>query len=282
MLAACTVFCLGCAPWRAVDTSRPVRYAASWDQFFVDTYANPRQVSILRLGAGEARRAEYWVFEWVDEGQRLRPLYKSTLRNEWVPWSWRAEGDGRFLVTFDDRFEPQGSTENCVVIYDFVRGVTIAKRADDFLPAQWLRTASDRAQWDGGPAYVDPLLHVIFTTTPARARDSVHPFVVLDLPSLSVGVAPAPDAIPARAYCETSNAHAWEWTVSTGGAPEPSWLATFLLPARLRGKRVQPLDDSLAFGPIADEVHFRLDPATGNYERCSAEGWHEPTPNASP
>ncbi|MBL8694240.1 MAG: hypothetical protein JNJ88_09105 [Planctomycetes bacterium] len=265
-----------CAARERSQPHRPERYADSWGQFFIDTYTNPRQVSILRLGAGEARAAEYWVFEWAEGGEQLRPLYKSRLLTTWAPWSWRAEGDGRFLVTFDDRFEPQGSTDHCVVIYDFVRGESKAMRADDFVPEKWRGSEGVRHQWDGGPAYVDPLLQVIYTTTPARARQGTNPFVVIDLPSLSVRAEPPPVALPARTYCETSNGHVWEWAFSMGSAPEPSWLAPFALPTYLKGRRVQPLEDRTAFGAASDEVFFRLDPAQSVYVRCDRAEWREP------
>lgn len=279
LLARCAALDGASAQRQPAGTDRPERYAASWGQFFLETYTNPRQVSLFRLGAGEARPAEYWVFEWTDEGQRLRPLHQAALRTDWVPWSWRAEGDGRFLVTFDDRFEPQGTTDHCVVAYDFVRGKTLSKRADDFVPEKWLGRLSDRRKWDGGPAYVDPLLHVIYTTSPARAREGTHPFVVIDLPSLTVRVEPAPASLPARVYCETSNGHAWEWEFSMGGAPEPNWLAPFALPTFLKGKRVQPLSDRGPFATTRGEVFFRLDAAEGAYVRCAAEEWRDPPSN---
>jgi len=276
LVAVATSFMGACVSTKGGDTHRPSRYAETWGQFSIDTYTNPRQVSILRLGAGEARAAEYWVFEWADGGERLRPLYQSKLRTAWAPWSWRAECDGRFLVTFDDRFEPQGTTERCVAIYDFARGESKAMRADDFVPEKFLSSMSVRHQWEGGPAYVDPLLHVVYTTSPARAREGTNPFVVIDLPSLSVRVEPPPVALPARTYCETSNGHVWEWAFSMGGAPEPSWLAPFVLPAYLKGKRVQPLEDRTAFGAPSDEVFFRLDSAQGVYVRCDRAEWREP------
>lgn len=272
--------CAGPTPAAArgttIATNRPERYADSWGQFFVDTYTNPRQVAILRLGAGDARPAEYWIFEWADGGQRLRPLHQSVLRNSWVPWSWRAAGDGRFLVTFDDRFEPQGVTDNCIVLYDFVRGRTVARRADDFLPEKWLGSASGRAKWDGGPAYVDPLLHVIYVTTPARARQGSNPFVVIDLPSLSVQVRPVPESLPERVYCETRDGHAWEWQFSMGTAAEPDWLTPFALPAFLLGRRVQPLVDEDVFGTRDEVAYLRFDASDGTYVRCPAEQWRDP------
>ena len=282
LLSVCAALLGACAPLRVDDVNRPERYAASWGQFFVDTYTNPRQVSLLRLGAGEARPAEYWVFEWTARDQRLRPLHSAQLRTRWAPWSWRAAADGRFLVTFDDRFEPQGSTDTCVVIYDFVRGESVAVRADEFVPQRWLASASARARWDGGPAYVDPLLHVIYTTTPARARADTNPFVVIDLLSLSVGVEPVPEHLPARAYCETADGHAWEWECSMGDAREPDWLEPLALPRFLKGERVQACSGGEAGGTIEDTVYFRLEAASGDYVRCAASEWTAPPLSGQP
>lgn len=261
---------------RTDTTDRPERYSPHWGQYFVQTFSNPRQVSILRLGAGERRRAEYWVFEWTDRGQRLRPLHQSTLRTDWVPLTWRAEGDGRFLVTFDDRFAPRGSTDRCVVIYDFVRGESVAKRADDFVPQPWLESLSIRRKWSCGPAWVDPLLHRIYPSMPADVRKGTSPYVVVDLPSLSVSVEEAPEQWPARVHCETADGHAWEWEFSMGNADEPAWLAESVLPTYLAAERVRDFEGSNLFDAGARELVFRLDPESGSYRRCASEEWRPP------
>lgn len=276
LAAASSVSSVGAQDPESPMSHRPERYSPAWGQFILDTYTNPRQVSVFRLGAGEARPAEYWVFEWVDGGQRLRPLHRSVLRNDWMPWTWRAEGDGRFLVTFDDRFSPEGSTDNCIVLYDFVRGVTVAKRAEDFLPEQQGENEDAFWKWNTEPVLVDPLLQRIYPTSVARASKGGAPFLVVDLPSLTVRAEPAPESLPERVYRETANGHAWEWEFSMGGGGEPDWLVPQALPLLLQAKQVQPLDDARPFGPREDTVVFRLEADTGEYVRCASSEWQDP------
>ncbi|MCA8950528.1 MAG: hypothetical protein KDE27_13570, partial [Planctomycetes bacterium] len=260
-----------------MKTDRPERYASSWGQFALDTYTDPRQLSILRLGAGAARPAEYHVFEWVDEGRRLRALHHATLRTEWVPWSWRAVGSGRYLVTFDDRFEPQGTSANTVVLYDLVRDRSERFRADDFLPAPWLVSPSRRGEWQIGPSDVDPLLHRIYPSSPDAARDGTCPFLVLDLPSLSVRVLEqVPARLPERVYSETEDGHAFEWEFSMGDASEPNWLLPAALPTLLKARRVRDVDDARPFGGNEVEAVFRREAETGDYVRCDASEWKRP------
>lgn len=262
---------------RRVDVGRPEDYPPYWGQYFVETSADPRQVSILRLGAGRARPAEYGVFEWVEEGRRLRPLYRAALRTEFVPWSWRSVAGGRYLVTFDDRFEPRGRTENCIVLYDFARDTSVAMRLEDFAPPEWLPLLQREQAWGVGPAYVDPLLRVVYPSALREAHRGTRPFFVIDLPSLTVrAVTDLPERLPERVYRETSDGHAWEWKFSTGSEAETDWSRPFVLPAFLRGVRAQPLDDDRPFGGPDPEVYFELDAASGDYVRCAADRWREP------
>ena len=106
---------------------RPKFYSPTWPQFSVEVCLNPRVVSIMRSGAGARRHAEYTVFELVDEGQRLRRRARTVLRNEHVPWLWYVV-NARFLVTEDDRGQGFGTNDNCLVIYDLVRGMSASWR----------------------------------------------------------------------------------------------------------------------------------------------------------
>ncbi len=278
LLTICCGFAYFCTQGKEpTKPGRPDLYSPDWDQFSLDSYTNPRQLSIFRAGAGKARPAEHWVFEWIDEGQRLRSLHKAVLRTEYIPWTWRSVGDGRYLVTFDDRFEPPGTTANCLVMYDFVRGTTVHKRADDFVPTKWLRNLSSRQQWDIGPAYIDPLLHRVYPNSLRASRSGGCPFLVVDLPSMTVRTLEnVPESLPERVYRETADGHTWEWEFSMDSEFEPNWLDHFALPRLLKGKRVQPLADMRPFGTSGKEVFFRLDESSGDYVRCTAEEWRDP------
>ena len=257
---------------------RPAQYSPNWGQFFVESDRNPRQVSFLRLGAGAVRPAEYWVFEWIDGGQRLRALHRAVLRNELVPTSWRGVADGRFLVTFDDRFEPSGTGPNTIVLYDFVRNVTVAKRAQEFLPQEWLAGGVAREHdWADGPAWIDPLCHLLYPTGPDVCRRVGTPFLIVDLPNLSVSArAEVPASLPACVYAETRDGHAWEWTWSMGTAPEPDWGQPFALPTLLKGTLVRDIQQEAPYGAVGSETHFRYDQPTCQYVRCAAGEWRDP------
>ncbi len=66
------------------DQSADLLSPPTGGQFSIDTETDPRQLSIFRLGAGAARPSGCWVFEFVDQGQRLRALHKAVLRTEWT------------------------------------------------------------------------------------------------------------------------------------------------------------------------------------------------------
>lgn len=263
---------------QSAHVERPAQYSPKWGQFFVESDANPRQVSLLRLGAGAVRPAEYQVFEWVDGGQRLRPLHRTVLRNELVPTSWRGVADGRYLVTFDDRFAPHGTSANTLVMYDFVRNLTVAKSARDFLPPEWLAGGVAREHdWVNGPAWIDPVRHLLYPNAPEVCRRNKTPFLVVDLPNLSIHArTEVPASLPARAYAETRDGHAWEWTWSMGNGPEPDWGKPFALPTLLKGTLVRDVPEEPPYGAVGSEVHFRYDEPSRDYVRCAADEWREP------
>jgi len=277
LLVLCSGLVTACAQdSQTREVGRP-EYSPYWGQFSLDTYTNPRQVSILRLGAGSVRPAEYWVFEWVDEGQRLRALHKAVLLTEYVPWSWCGVADGRYLVTFDDRFERPGSTATCLVMYDFVRNTSVAKRLEEFAPEEWFELLRREQRWSVGPAYIDPLLHVVYPSALREAHAGTRPFFVVDLPSLTVrAVTDFPEHLPDRVYCVTRDGHAWEWEVSMGSDSEPDWGSEYVLPTFLKGKRVRPLEDDRPFGGPAQVVYFEYDEASGDYLRCAPDKWRDP------
>src|SRR5690606_24050416 len=139
----------------------------------------------------------------VDAGRRIARLHEHTLRNDYGPWGWRSLGDGRFLVTKNDRFPMPGSglTENALVIYDFVRGTSVARRIEDFLPAdvrEKLRPSGlmEGPGWSSGPGWFDAERLLYYINDPENCRDLGYPFLIVDLRSHSVQTAPVPDHFP--------------------------------------------------------------------------------------
>ena len=253
---------------------RPDTYPAKWGQYEVRSFGGARQVSILRLGAGPRRKAEYFVFDWVNGGERLRPLYKTELRNGLVPLTWKAIGHSRFLVTIDDQFELRGSTDNAIVAYDLARGESKAFRVEQFLPEKWLLEQQRNWMWCSGRPSIDQELLQMYPNRLDRAHNDRGAWLVIDLPSLSVE---APDITPAtlpeRAELETSIRQLWSWSYQNTTTDEVPWGNRFALPTFLNAKRDEGTESSDLFVGKATELTFKLDLETGDYVRCATEDW---------
>lgn len=247
---------VSCAQDPAGDAGKPLDvYSPAWPQFCVEGWHDPRVMTIKRSGAGPARPAEYYVFELVDEGRRLRGLHKQTLRNEYEPWVEESLGRGRFLVTLGE-IPGGGLTESCLVIYDFVRKVSVAWRQEDFLPAdireKWKHDLTAMVirgmGWQGGTDWFDTERLLYYPNSPDDCREYGYPFLVVDLRSLSVKLATAPDhfsdeVVPARRSEAT-----WRWSMGNAGEPEwslPSLLPTYVL-AVVEQNRYHPNKESVS------------------------------------
>lgn len=286
-LAACAV--------RTQENTAVARppFSESWPQFDIFQKRDcPRQVTMLRLGAGDERPAEFSVWEWVENQERLCLLWKTKLRNPYSPKSYVCCDGGRFLVTFDDWLMRRkdtgviqrlsaGTTDNCVVMYDFARGRSRSFRLEQFAPDAWLAHPSFNPDTWMTNAYMHPENRVVFVTSPSfhrRILGENAPFVVLDLMSLRIQVMDrAPVEYSKSVYADTEMQASWGWTFSMGkGAPlEPDWGTEFALPTFLKATRVRDLGPDWPFQPVEDVAYFRLDAKSGDYVRCPAEDWHD-------
>lgn len=291
MLASCTR-----DPGDGTVGKRPESLPSTWPQFSVDGWHDPRVVTINRAGAGPARRAEYYVFELVDEGHRLRRLHQHTLKNEYAPWIPRSLGGGRFLVTLGE-LPDGGLTENCLVIYDFVRNASVAWRLEDFL-AEDIRNklrhlVMEGMGWFGGREGFDTERLCYYPNSPDDCRECGYPFLVVDLRSLSVQVAPIPDQLGPGAETDFFGQTGWRWSMGDAGG-EPGWSVPSLLPTYLlavvdpKQTRMDLLaglclvegEQSPVINNSGETVHgwqtcFKLDAATGDYVRCPISEWVE-------
>lgn len=255
---------------------RPGVYASTFPQLFVEGWPDPRQVTVLRLGTGPGRKAEYWVFEFVREAQRLRRLHRTTLRNEYAPLEWHSADHGRFLVTYDERDRGHGTVDNCLVIYDLVRGVCVSRKAKDFLPENKLQSDGwPEEVWRGARTWIDPSRQMLFPTGPEECREYGKLFLTIDLPSLTVRhSAVAPDRLSAVAYPSISgHATEWKWSMGRDAETEPAWDAVFALPKYLKGTAVWGLDRLRPMGIEREVMYFKLDSASGDYMRCPDDEW---------
>ena len=257
----------------AQQQERPKFYSPHWGQFDVEGSPDPRVVAILRRGAGPHRHAEYSVFELVDEGMRLRYRAQTVLRNEYVPWV-SCVVNARFLVTEDDRGQGFGTTDNCLVVYDLVRGMSASWRLEDMVPDQ----VAESVQYWSAVADVDPVRQIYYPSPPSSCRREGYPFLTVDLPSLSVEYSPVPpEHLPAEVVDDirTRVAMHWTWSMGHSEVKEPDWDTGFALPGYLKGIVRKP-EMMGPLGVTEETVYFKYDDASGDYLRCDAEAWADP------
>ena len=285
---------VSCTQDRTRDAGgRPNVYSAKWTQFDVDGLREPRLMTILRSGAGPVRRAEFYVFELVGRGRRVAVLHKHKLRNEYVPWAWQSLGNGRFLVTKGDR-PGGGLTENCFVVYDFVRSAAVARRLEDFIPFEMRHKGKGvdvGMGWFSGPGTFDAERLLYYPNDVDDCQTRGCPFLTVDLPSLTVAVSSIPDRLGYSVRVWTV-----EWRWSMGNAADPAWDAPSRLPTYLLAvvdERHPRMADLVGLGLTDGEPSqmktseprrptfvgwrtcFKLDGATGDYMRCPVSEWVE-------
>ncbi|MDF1836908.1 MAG: hypothetical protein P1V35_03485 [Planctomycetota bacterium] len=276
ILPACasTERSMGQADKDVSSMDRPQAYPIKWGPYEVRSKQDARQISILRLGAGPRRKAEYSVFDWVDNGERLRPLYQTELKNELIPLTWDALGCGRFLVTTNEQFELRGTGDNAVVLYDLARGKVRSFRVDDFLPEKWLEHQRRNFMWWSGPATIDPDLLQLYPNELERAHKGRTPWLVFDLPSLSVQAPESvPKSLPKRTFLNTSVPITWDWEYANLPGQAIRWGDRFALPQFLYAERREGSAPSNSFAGHAGKFYYRLDTTTGEYVRCKASDW---------
>jgi hypothetical protein len=262
-----------------------IRYRPYMTQFVPKTAKDDPCVLILqRIGASKERTAEYTVFELVDKGHRLRKLSATTARNSVRAMTDKVLGRGRFLVTFDE-LEGFGITDNCLVIYDFVRKSTVAMKLEDFVPADVRAKLRKQVEFFGVEWWRNPVIDyqnlTIYTASPAQCKEFGLPFIVIDVRSQTAEVRPVPAALPPTT--DDSIQHLigpiWDW--SMGGKADPDILAKFAYPAYLR-VTFRPQDVSKEFQEgleFEGAACYELDTGSGDYVRCEMEKWL-PRPDA--
>ena len=260
------------------EVGRPPQYPPTWPQFITSSWADPRTVTIKRSGAGADRPAEFIVLELVNRGSELRILHEAKLRNPFGPWSAVLAGNGRFLITLDDRWIddrsswwPEAKTDNCLVVYDFVRGSSVARKAVDFLPV------GHSANWYGPGFAMDPLRNIVYLSDPSECRRLGRSFVVVDLLSATVrvsGTAPdkLPDGVVEPGRTGDLSAILWDW--SSGESGEPSWTTPSQKPQYLRGvPQGTGVSEFELLGLPREVMVFKLDPTSRTYTRVSEDKW---------
>lgn len=249
LLRTALVLCcipLACAVRAPSNDTRPVQYPEAWQQFRVELKPDWRTVEVFRLGAGMHRPAEYSLFELVDNGRVLRPLFRVTLRNSYCPWTSMLVGNGRFLVTTDDRWVDGqieqcgvGRTDNCLVVYDLV---------GDRVQSWALRDIRDGVPNDAWwhRASFDPercLLYMGDSSSPSDSSGAYEREFVVDLIAGAVQVQSCNRGTGgARLRAGGGSRVRWDWWNGSDG--EPSWNADSVLPRFLRVSPPRPpLDD---------------------------------------
>jgi hypothetical protein len=262
-----------------------IRYRPYMTQFVPKTAKDDPCVLILqRIGASKERTAEYTVFELVDKGHRLRKLSATTARNSVRAMTDKVLGRGRFLVTFDE-LEGFGITDNCLVIYDFVRKSTVAMKLEDFVPADVRAKLRKQVEFFGVEWWRNPVIDyqnlTIYTASPAQCKEFGLPFIVIDVRSQKAEVRPVPAALPPTT--DDSMQHLigpiWDW--SMGGKADPDIHTKFAYPTYLK-IMFRPQDVTTEFRDgleFAESACYELDPASGDYARCAPEKW-VPRPDA--
>ena len=262
-----------------------IRYQPYMTQFGLQTATDDPCVLILeRLGASKERTAEYTVFELVDKGHRLRKLSATTARNAVRAMTDMVLGRGRFLVTFDE-LEGFGITDNCLVMYDFVRKSTVALKLEDFVPADVRAKLRKQVEFFGVEWWRNPVIDyqnlTIYTASPAQCKEFGLPFIVIDVRSQTAGVRPVPAALPLTT--DDSIQHLigpiWDW--SMGGKADPDIQTKFAYPTYLKiwfrpQDVTREFKESLEFD---ESACYELDSASGDYLRCAPEKW-VPRPEA--
>ena len=253
-------------------------------------------MTIMRSGGGPARRAEFSVFELVDEGRRLARLHKQTLQNDYGTWVTQSLGKGRFLITIGE-IPGGGDTENCLVIYDFVRKTSIAWKQEDFIPADIRERLKGEGVtkglgWYSGFSWVDSDRVLYYPNDADECREHGFPFLIVDLRGPTVQLVPVPDHVTHDAERPGPGWVSWRW--SMGNASEPAWDVPSILPTYLLAvvdQKHYPVNDLAAVGLAEGEASlvkdrmddvvlgwqtcFKLDAATGDYVRCAVSEWVE-------
>ena len=149
---------------------------------------------------GPERHGYVTVFEYLGEGKSLRKLYERELLTKRIPLGRALSSDGRFFLTIDD-FQSSGISPFTVVIYDLARQEHTAYAGKDFLSKELIKSLSHQGfvrgfKWRGKDGLFNLNNTKFYPTLPSNCEDEGVPFVVIDLPTRTVRVEPAPAKDP--------------------------------------------------------------------------------------
>ena len=255
------------------------RYRPWVAQFVCRTSKDDHHVMLLsRHGGLKERPVEFTVFELIDKGNRLRKVHAVTGRNPNMPMYWDSMGRGRFLVTLDEA-EGFGITNNCLVMYDFVRKSTVAMKLEDFVPAEERAKLRKQVEFHGFEWWRNPVIDyqnlTIYTASPAQCKEFGLPFVMIDVRSQKAEVRPVPAALPPTTDDSINHLIGPIWDWSMGGKADPDILAKFAYPVYLR-VTFRPQDVSKEFREGLEfdgAACYERDEGSGDYVRCEMEKW---------
>ena len=253
-------------------------------QFSFCTSADPRTVGVVRMGSKD-RPSEVSVFEIVRSGERLRRLGSLALEGRPRPLKLFLLGGGRYVVSLGE-FEGGWTTDNCVVVYDCRRNERNAMSLEEFLPER-ITTALRPSpvfrgkDWTRGSSGFDVTNQLFIPNMRAEVGEG-YPFVVVDLRDRSASVRSDGDAWPSTFERFSSPEEVvWDWSMGKEAYPEID--AQFALPCLLRAV----VDSGVASAELQrffgerDQVYYRLDSQSGDYEACSPEDWVPRLPAAT-
>lgn len=249
-------------------------------QFAFRSSDNPRYIYMSRSGIGKNRPHEITVFEIIERGKRIRKLHSVAIReNCLIPFGIKVMGQGRFLVTIDEA-HGSGVTDNCVVIYDLVRGKVNNFRLEDFLSRDARAMLQRHAfipgfNWHGNGG-IDKENLIIYPSRPDECRRDKLPFVKIDVSSATVEVLEVPESLPSNVLSQPPHVEGLYWDWSIGHEPEPPWESKFAYPKMIKGKfaKVTP---EIFKNYLDTEVdsYYNYDAVTGDYVRGTEHGWTE-------
>ena len=256
-------------------------HQSGWEgrwQFGFCTPDDPRYLGLLRNGWGN-RKAEFSLFELVNEGSRLRKMHRTHLENDLFPPRTWLVGGGRFLVTIGE--VPGGlETDNALVLYDFWAERRRAMKLTEFLPERVIGALPpDKVfpgkAWTKTAAGLDRNSMLFFPNTPESVREHGLPFLLVDLRDQTVALRPTSKLQDEPSTVEKFpwRVIEWDWSVCGGKYPEPEEM--FPYPPMIKG--VVDLDAApkpfRAYIRSTRVLYFRWDPKSGDYILTDAEDW---------
>jgi hypothetical protein len=234
------------------------------------TGCNPvggRLLALWRFGDRESRNFEIVILEITDPDKRIRILHRLETPTPVGPLVWSVSKDGRFVVATDE-WAGAGITDRDLVIYDLVRNEHTSYSIHDFLSEKTISGLDEHGlvmvvKWCRMHAFDYDRME-FFPSTPKECREFGFPYVVVDLLSRKVRVAPIPDKDIARVPPKTPFFPNPRWIPSMGDQPLSSFDQPLSVPFLL-----------VEFGQQDSRKRrvFRLDKTSGDYLVVPEADW---------